>query len=61
MHMHNMNTRKQQSDLIFTSLFLHSLKFFVVFLPISNLANTEGFPAMQNRLFLKTYTGLRVK
>ena len=50
MHVHNMNTKKKQSELIFTSFFLHSLKYFVFFLPISNLANTEAFPVAQNRL-----------
>ena len=55
-----MDPRKQQSELIFTSLFLHSLKYFFFFLPISNPANT-GFPAAQNRVYSKTYTGLREK
>ena len=43
MHMHNIKTRKQQSELMFASLFLYSLKDFVFFLPITNLAYTEGF------------------
>ena len=55
MHIRNMNTRKQQSELIFASLFLQSQKHFFFCLPIFNLANTEGFPAAHNRLFLKTY------
>ena len=53
-----MNIKKYQLELIFASLFLDSLKYYL-FLP--NLWNTGCFLAVKNRHFLKTYTGLKEK
>ena len=56
-----MNIKKYQLELIFASLFLDSLKYFYLFLPISNLQYTGCFLAVKNCHFLKTYTGLKEK